>query len=86
MTLTLDLTPEEEARLQTAAARRGLNAEAFAHKLFAASLSALPVEQAPLSDEEWERLADELDDLVDPNVPPLSDYAVSRESFYEGRE
>ncbi len=40
-----------------------------------------------LSDEEFERLADELADYVEKNLPPdakpLSDYAMSREGIYE---
>jgi hypothetical protein len=40
-----------------------------------------------LSDEEFERLADELADFVEKNMPPdakpLSDYAMSREGIYE---
>lgn len=42
---------------------------------------------AELSDEEFERLADELADYVEKNLPPdakpLSDYAMSREGIYE---
>lgn len=41
-----------------------------------------------LSDEEFEALADQLleetDRMIPPGTPPLSDYALSRESFYEG--
>ena len=40
-----------------------------------------------LSDEEFERLANELADYVEKNLPPdakpLSDYAMSREGIYE---
>jgi hypothetical protein len=40
-----------------------------------------------LSDEEFEKLADELADFVEKNMPPdaepLSDYAMSREGIYE---
>jgi len=40
------------------------------------------------SDEEFETLLDQLldetDRLIAPGTPPLSDYALSRESFYEG--
>ncbi len=40
-----------------------------------------------LSDEEFERLADELADYVEKHLPPdakpLSDYAISREGIYE---
>ena len=50
----------------------------------------VPWEQAkvePLSDNKFEALADQLADdfmdCVDPDCPPLSDYAVSREGLYE---
>jgi antitoxin ParD1/3/4 len=40
-----------------------------------------------LGDDEFERLADELADYVEKNLPPdakpLSDYAMSREGIYE---
>jgi hypothetical protein len=42
---------------------------------------------APSGDEEFERLADELADYFEKNLPPdakpLSDYAMSREGIYE---
>ncbi len=41
----------------------------------------------PSNDEEFEKLADELADYVEKNMPPdakpLSDYAMSREGIYE---
>lgn len=41
----------------------------------------------PVSDAEFERLADELADYFEKNLPPdakpLSDYAMSREGIYE---
>ena len=50
----------------------------------------VPWEQAkvePLSDDKFEALADQLADVfmdyVDPDCPPLSDYAVSRKGLYE---
>ena len=45
-------------------------------------------EHPQLSDEEFEDLADELAakfiEFVGPDFPQLSDYAMSRESIYEG--
>ncbi len=38
-----------------------------------------------LSDDDWERLIDNLGKEIDPAAPPLSDYAASRASFYEDR-
>ena len=38
-----------------------------------------------LSGDAWEQLADELADIVEPSVEPLSEYAASRAGIYEGR-
>ena len=55
-----------------------------------AAEESIPWDQAkvePLSDEKFEVLADQLADVfmdyVDPDCPPLSDCAVSREGLYE---
>jgi hypothetical protein len=48
-----------------------------------------PSQKSPdeLSNEEFEALLDQLldetDRMIPPGTPPLSDYALSRESFYE---
>ena len=36
-----------------------------------------------MTPDEFDKRFDEIADLVDPSVPPLSDYAVSRESIYD---
>ncbi len=82
MTLTIELSPRAESWLQERARQRGVHPSAVAQELIEASV---PAEAEELSGEEWERLADELARAVDPGVPPLSDHALSRESFYEGR-
>jgi hypothetical protein len=75
MTITLD--DDLSARLSEEARRRGQDPDAVAAALLRAGL------EGPATDEEWERLINEMADLVDPNVPPLSDHAVSREGIYE---
>jgi hypothetical protein len=42
MTLTIELTPEEEARLQEEAQRAGMEPNAYAHRLLAEDLAVLP--------------------------------------------
>ncbi len=47
MTLTIELTPEEEARLQEEAQRAGVDTAAFAHWLIASGLVELPLPKTP---------------------------------------
>ena len=80
MTLVLELTEEEEARLQALAKQEGIDAAQLARRLLSLQLASSP--PAPLSDEEWDALEEELSEGIDPTIPPLSDEAVSRASFY----
>lgn len=61
-------------------------AEARGQKVEEIALEKLAKEQ-PMTDEEFEKLADELADYFEKNLPPdakpLSDYAMSREGIYE---
>ncbi len=98
MTVTLELSSEAEAKLRESIARKDAEsasrvlAEAFApaveNLLKSHEIEELP-QKSPdeLSDEEFEALADQLADeterMIAPGTPPLSDYALSRESFYE---
>jgi len=89
MVITIDLPPEVEAQLRESASRgdsetvRRLLADALIPTVEA--LLRQPPQE--LTDEEFERLADELADMVDaalgPDHQPLSDYAVSREGLYQ---
>ena len=89
MTITLELSPEVEAKLRAGIARHDaesilrLLAEALAPTV-EALLRQTP---APLSADEFEalieELADKLEVRIEPNVPVLSDYAVSRAGIYE---
>jgi hypothetical protein len=61
-------------------------AEAKGRKIKEIALERL-AKDAPVSDEDFEKLADELADYFEKNLPPdakpLSDYAMSREGIYE---
>jgi hypothetical protein len=82
MTITIKLSPEIEASLTALAAEQGLTLPEYLQRLLegqapvrkAASLS--PAERAHL----WRESARGV-----PHTPPLSDEAVSRESFYDDR-
>ena len=62
-------------------------AKAKGRKIEEIALEKLAKDEALSSDDEFERLADELADFVEKNMPseakPLSDYAISREGIYE---
>jgi tetrahydromethanopterin S-methyltransferase subunit B len=85
MTLTIDIPPELEDRLQEEAGRRGVAAEELARTFLEERLL------FPAGDPLWERLADweqAFDEFIasqDPHRPPLPDEALSRESFYGER-
>jgi hypothetical protein len=83
MAITIELPPEIESGLAALAAERGLELPEYLQHLLeeqvpvrkAALLS--PVERALL----WRESAKGM-----PHTPPLSDEAVSRESFYDARD
>jgi hypothetical protein len=82
MTIIIELPPEIEASLAALAAEHGMTLPNYLQHLLegqvparkAASLS--PAERARI----WRESAKGL-----PHTPPLSDEAVSRESFYDAR-
>jgi hypothetical protein len=82
MAITLELPLEEEQSLRRRAEMAGQNVTDYL--LNGVGLRVLS--PTPLSEEQWERLANEAMDLVDPSLPPLSDYAVSREGIYGGHD
>ena len=73
MTITLRLSEEQARRLERRAAQEGKTIEAFLLGL---------AEQALLTNDEWEALADELTQLVPDTVPPIPDEALSRDTMY----
>jgi hypothetical protein len=82
MTIIIELPPDIEAGLAAVAAEQGMSLPDYLQHLLegqvpsrkAASLS--PAERARV----WRESAEGL-----PHTPPLSDEAVSRESFYDAR-
>jgi hypothetical protein len=98
MIVTLELSSEAEAKLRESIARkdaesaRRVLAEAFAPAVedllnFEGVEELQQRSPEELSNEEFEALADQLanevERMIAPGTPPLSDYALSRESFYE---
>ena len=83
MTVTLNLPPEKEAVFQAQAQARGLTLEQW--MLEVADQQVPPVSSAHLqktNPEEWARQFDAWVNSHDPNIPVLSDEAMSRESIY----
>ncbi|MEK6320458.1 MAG: hypothetical protein AABN33_02120 [Acidobacteriota bacterium] len=97
MTLTINLPPEEEAKLSNAAARQGLGASEYAHRLLMERLGlvdATPSDQAGgdrqpfyvrATAEEWKCEFEVWSQSHDRTTPLLSDEALRRESLYEDR-
>jgi hypothetical protein len=85
MTVTLVLQPEKEAAFKAEARARGLSLEQW--MVEAANRQVEPVSIAHLqktNPEEWAREFREWSDSHDPNIPVLSNEAMSRESIYPG--
>ena len=83
--MTITLKPDLEDELATCAKAEGLSTEEFVNrelKKLVASASA----ESKLSPEERARLWEEWLESHSVGGPPLSDYAVSRESIYKERE
>jgi len=83
MTVTLHLRPEVEAGLLAHAQASGVTVEEFLLSVVEGAV--LPVAQKAQSGEE-RAAAFEAWSLGHRMTPPLSDYAVSRDAFYEGQE
>lgn len=80
--LTLEIPETVYQSLAEKASENGKKIEEVA-----AEILELLATDRPLSDNEFEKLADELADYFEKNLPPdakpLSDYAMSREGIYE---
>jgi len=81
MSILLNLDPDVEERLVAEAHRQGVGPEAIAEQIIASSFSS-PGRPNSVALQEWDRLADELADLVGPEAPPRTAYAVSRPGIY----
>jgi hypothetical protein len=89
MSLTIDLPPDLESRVREEAGKHGLDAGEYTLKLIQQNLPEMKAKPGclwnTLTPEEWLHAFDEWANSHDTSIPPLSDDAVSRESFYEGR-
>ena len=83
MTVTLHLPPEKEAAFEAQARARGLTLEQWMLELAEQSVQPVSIAHLQRTDpEEWARQFDAWADSHDPNIPVLSDEAMSRESIY----
>ena len=82
MTITIELPPEIEASLAALAAEQGMALPDYLKHLIEEQMPARKA--APLSPGDRARLWRESARGM-PHTPPLSDEAVSRESFYDSR-
>lgn len=87
MTLTIDLPPALEERLQEESAREGLPAEEYARKVLEERLLPAGADAAP--EENGDRLRafrEWVGGHAGHSAPPLPDEAISREGIYRERE
>jgi hypothetical protein len=85
MTITLELSPEAEAKLVAQAKARGLSLDAFLRTIIATQAAAMEsvksIQALPREGEERDRAIDELFDTV--QVPPgIGEGAMRRENWY----
>lgn len=83
MTVTLNLKPEVEAGLSAQAQASGMTVEEYVLSMVEGAV--LPTPHNALSAEE-RAAAFEAWSASHRPTPPLSDYGVSREAMYEGRD
>jgi hypothetical protein len=84
MNVTLNLKPELEAGIFAQAQTSGMTVEAFLLSVVEGAV--LPTIQQKLSAEEHAAAFEAWSKGHSTTSPLFSDYAVSRESFYEGRD
>jgi len=83
--MTVTLKPDLEKELAARARAKGLTTEEFVNRMLE-KLVAQKKPAAELSAEERARILEEWTESHAADGPPLSDYAVSRESIYKERE
>jgi hypothetical protein len=84
MTITIELSPEIEARLNAEAAGRGISMEALAGKLLEQTLIPFTPGTGRLTAEDMEKLTAVLTEGSE-NAPILPPEVNNRESYYEER-
>jgi hypothetical protein len=83
MTVTLNLPPEKEAAFKAQAQARGLSLEQWMLDVADQQVPLVSIAHLQRTDpEEWARQFRIWADSHDPNIPVLSDEAMSRESMY----
>ena len=82
VTVPVPLTAEEQAALVAEAKAQGVSVDSFLRQAVLRAISTAPqITPTRFSAEQWEEeLGEWLDSL--PNLPALSDQAISRESIY----
>jgi hypothetical protein len=83
--MTLTLKPDLEEELTARAQAEGLSTEEYVNRELEKLVASAPTE-SKLTPEERLRLWEEWLENHSVSGPPLSDYAVSRESIYKERE
>ena len=85
MTLTIELTPEEEAHLRSEAAARGIEAGALLRELIRQNLPAAPsAPETPRTDSEWDAAFVAWVESHD-HLPALPPESFERAGFYGER-
>jgi hypothetical protein len=86
MNLTLELSPEREAALKAQAQARGKTVEQWLVELTEQLVPSTSIAHLQKTNpKEWARQFRAWADSHDPNMPVLSDEAMSRESIYPDR-
>lgn len=89
MTLTIDLPPALEEKLQQESAREGLAAEEYARKVLEERLLPSVADPSSMNEMNGQKLKafrEWVSSHAGHSAPPLSDEAISRESIYRERE
>ena len=86
MTVTIDLSPEEEAALKAQAEAQGMTVATWLKTLARQHVAPHSIVHLQRTDpDKWARQFRAWADGHDPNTPVLSDEAMSRESIYPDR-
>jgi hypothetical protein len=83
MTVRIELKPEVAANVVAQAEARGLSVEEYVQQVIEDRAGVQPTRKATA--EEIEAMLDELAEMGK-DLPPLSDYALTRESIYEDHD
>ena len=82
MGLTTPFTSEEQASLEAQAKSLGVSVDSLLRDAVLQVISRQQVGQSPLTVEEFDRVFEEIADMIPDGIPAFSDQALSRESIY----